>query len=392
MIFSRALTEIYRLLRGFADWHEENDLWITFGELVIALFGILLFVNEYLEFTTWQFVKDIEAAGEMTSLCIIAGSIIARFAIRLRGSHLGHDFGALLHGPKRRGSFSTDEELFGELIGCCPNEGYLGALISAGGDTRKIVLERFAKVSASHYSLRTYGEADPMWKTWEERYLTDWLAQFSAAVWRVPPDNPTGGAGSGYFSVMVPVTEDAWKKIRYGHLSTALAAIDERAVAYFNSPRTEPYMSPLHIVAYGLNYVPTGRKNDSYHPLKLLYAGVEHLAYLLREFNAPPSDVKVATFSMICESPNESLEMVLDTMGFAPVLVDQHYDIERTHIRKSQAGFRLFEVVFKGGMPVVGEPGKAGRFRDLLCEIGHRGSCAPAPVEMPMPAVLAGDA
>jgi hypothetical protein len=398
MTFRRPLAQIYRWLRRFAEWHEENELLISVFELFIAFIGVLFFISEIAEDMHVVIplkpkppsLGTVQGVGELASFIGLTILIVARVVVNFRTSKLGHDFGALFSGPKRRGTFSTGEELFGELGGLCPQAGYLGSLISSGGDTRKIVLERFAKVSASQFSVRTYGEADPMWKTWEERYLAEWLLQFSGTLWRVPPDDPTGGAASGYFSVIVPVTEDSWKKIRYGHLSTALATIDDRAVAYFNSGRSEPFKGAIYIVAYGLNYVPAGHKHESYQPLKLLYTGVEHLSYLLHEFNVQPSDVNIASFSMICESPNPSLDMVLDTLGFAPVLADVHLDFEHTHIRKSQAGFRLFEIVYKGGMPVVGEPDRAKRFRDLLRQIGHRGRAAP-PAEKPMSAVLAGE-
>ncbi len=365
------LGRIYRALRGFSKWHEEHEILITVCELAIALIGVTLFANELFEFIELPpGAAFVQGGGEVSIFCLLTASITARLAIIMRERNLGSDFGSLFSGPKPKGELSSDERLLHKLLELGPPNGFLGSVISQANDTRKAVLDHIARESASQFSIRTYGEADPMWKSWEERYLSDWLSAFPAAIWRLPPDGP-GSEANGYFSIVVPVTEDAWKKVRYGHLSTALCALDQPAVDYFNSARVEPYGRPLFLVFYTLIYVPTGGKGESWKPVKLLYGGIEHLAYLISQFHPVPCTDAVS-MSLVCESPNASLEAVLHTLGFAAVHTDFDLELEHTHIRKSVAGFNLFEISYQHGSVTIGDRRKGEGFLDLLCEIGRR--------------------
>jgi hypothetical protein len=379
------LSPVYRVLRSYAHWHEKKELGITAFELIVASIGVLMFLNESLEFVEWMLdrlglnsvgtmrtIQSVQGIGETLCFFVLFFSILARMAVILRSRNLGPNFHNLLNRPRREGSFSSDEALFGELAGLGPSQDFLGAPLSAEVNTRRAALDRLARMGATQFSMRTYGEADALWKTWEERYLNEWLTRFPGTVWRIAPDNPAAGESSGYFSVIVPVTEDAWHKVRFGHLSTALAAIDEPAATYCSAPQSEPYERPLFLLAYVVIYAPTRLKGDTENSLKLLYSGVEHLAYLLSRFYPPECNPENMTLSLITESPNKSLDAVLHTLGFAPVHSDRQLDLEHTHIRKSVAGFELFEIGYDRGRPTVGDRHKAGLFLNLLCEIGRR--------------------
>ena len=379
------LSPVYRVLRSYAHWHEKKELGITAFELIVATVGVLMFLNESLKFVEWALdrlrinsegtmraIQSVQGIGETVCFFVLFFSILARMAVILRSRNLGPNFRNLLNRPRQVGSFSNDEALFGELAGLGPRQDFLGSPLSAELSVRKAALDRLARMGATQFSMRTYGEADALWKTWEERYLNEWLTRFPGTVWRISPDNPAAGESSGYFSVIVPVTEDAWNKVRFGHLSTALAAIDEPAAAYFHAPQDEPYAHPLFLLAYVVIYAPTRLKGDTENALKLLYSGVEHLAYLLSRFYPPACDPENVTLSLITESPNSSLDAVLSNLGFVPVHSDRHLDLEHTHIRKSVAGFKLFEIGYNRGTPVAGDRHKAGLFLNLLCEIGRR--------------------
>jgi hypothetical protein len=373
----RIMGAIYAGLRKFSAWHEHHEITITVFELVIAFVGMWHFVTALFELIERseefsEYGEFLTSGGEALIFVMLFVSIFARLAVILRERNLGQDFGAVLRQPRSKGGFSTDDNMLQEQAGFCPGDTFLGSEIAAGGQARKEILDGIARQSASQFSIRTYGGPDPMWKTWEERYLSDWLSRFPAAVWRLPPDGPKDGEQSGYFSVVVPVTEDAWNKVRYGHLSTALAAVDEQAAAYFNAPQAAPYAGPLFLLAYGVIYVPTGLKGETLSPQKLLYCGVEHIAYLLSRFHPAPAAPEAATMTMICESPNASLEAVLKTFGFVPVRTDHNLDFEHTHVRRSVAGFRMFEVGYLKGSPVIGDGAKAQRFMELLGRIARR--------------------
>jgi len=382
MSIRRAAGKVYNTVQRFTKWREEREAWIAVGESTIALIGAIIFTRELQDTIQHELGSAAVARpvnlwaifqgfGEWAIFVLLLISIVARLVVTWRQRNLGLNFRALFAGPKRNAASSSDERLFHELAELVPRDGYLGSPVSTATGTRTSVLDHIARESASQFSIRTYGEADPMWKTWEERYISDWLSQFPATIWRVPPEDPAATEDSGYFSIVVPVTEDAWKKVRYGHLSTALCAIDEPVVAHFSSTGAEPYGQPIFLIVYALIYVPTGLKNETTNRLKLLYCGVEHLAYLLRLFYPAPCDAGVVTMSIVCESPNTSLDKILGTLGFVPVKADFDADPEHAKIRKSVAGFRLFEIGYQQGDPTIGRTRQALRFLDLLCDIGR---------------------
>jgi hypothetical protein len=389
----------YKWLWGYTEWREKWEIWLAFGESLVAAYGTAVFFREMLAAIDFyskheegaerpSLLPILVGAGEVTIFGLLLLSVVARLFFAIRERTLGQDFGALVkQEAKKRAkekaikkqehdahaqAAPVDESMFQSLSQFGSGEGYVGSMISAEAGTRKLILDAIASESATQFSRRTFGDVDPMWKKWEERYVGEWLEKFPATVWCLAPDDQRGSRASGYYSIVVPATEDSFRKVGFGHLSTALCAIDEPAVAYFHSGRTEPYGKPLYLVFYTVIHVPNGLLGHSPNQLKLLYGGVEHLAYLVKEFYPLVRDTETASVRVICEASNRSLEEVLKNFGFAPVAPDFDLELEHTHIRKSSAGFHLFEIAFDMGKPMIGDLRRASRFLELLREIGRR--------------------
>ena len=207
----------------------------------------------------------------------------------------------------------------------------------------------------------------------------NWHAEFPYAIWHLPDPKQPGVRTAGYFSVVVPITEDSWEKISLGHLSTVLASVDASAGAYVKSTPLAAYESPLYLLAYAVVYVAENYVAENPNEFTLVRAGIEHLAFLIKTFSHNgqfnPKNIRV-----ICESSGREFDRTLHGLGFSWIepnglrtrkgliawvraYILKLFGQEDIVVVTSPAGFKLFQV--KGF-----EQKRARRLWDIMNEIG----------------------
>jgi hypothetical protein len=373
MVYRWLLRLLYRWLRRVGEWRERNELYITFLETGAALIGSVLFLREVRDLDSiGDFFKD---AGpiECVILVILTLSLLSRAALLLRLRGLGPSFAGLAN--------EQDVALLAELGEVRPGRPFLGHELRGTPDEARDVIKALAEESASTFSVRTFGEPDWWWAHWEGAYIAEWHALRPDAIWRIPSAADPEDGKAGYFSVMVPITNQSYSRYRRGHLHAALSTpdIDRRRV-----PVNSAGHDHVNLLAYSALYVPAGKPNEQWDRKLLLYTAIEHLSALISRrwtdlFQVAPT----RGLRVICESSNVSLDSILEKLGFHAVY-PEHDDPKESGDKprvpkplKSPAGFKLYELCYD---PWIGAEDEAnargGRFLETLRQIA--GQRAPA--------------
>jgi hypothetical protein len=342
----------YRLLLSILAFRERFDLALSLGEIAVALLAFLRLAYSLLYGGEAEWAEYFETF----LLLLLTFSILARFFVRRRQKSLGYLSDPLLEKNKIKLGLTGVDTLFSALRKLKASSSFEGAIVTpADADS---VYDAIAQASASVFSPRTYHQPDAEWRRMEKLYLKEWHAQFSAAIWHAPPDNGDRDPACGYFSVIVPITRDSWRKVSKGHLSTMLVSVDTSVFGPARGERNKRTEAPLYLLAYCVVYAAGTARNDAPpNQLHLVYTGVEHLAFLLNTLgHASPQNVNV-----ICESSGDIFDATLFALGFDAVRPDRDDPpagflswlsssfrglVHGSDIRvvKSPAGFKLFQL------------------------------------------------
>ena len=368
-MFIPLLRLLYRWSRRVGEWRERNELYITLLEATAALIGSVLFIRE---------LRDIESIGhiftntgpvECVILVILTLVLLSRVALLLRLRDLGFSFAGLAD--------EQDEALLAELVQVRPGRPFLGRELRGTPDEAREVIKALAEESASTFSVRTFGEPDWWWAHWEEIYIVEWHALRPDSIWRIPSAADPTVAKAGYFSVMVPITNQSYSRYRRGHLHAALSTPDiDRRRAPVNSGRR----NHVNLLAYSALYVPVGRSKEQWDRKLLIYTAVEHLSALLaRRWPDLLQPEPTRGLRVVSESSNVSLDSILEKLGFHAIYPEQDDPDESGHKPrrprplKSPAGFKLYELCYE---PWIGPEDEANaraqRFLEMLRQIARQ--------------------
>jgi len=365
------LSRLYRGLRRFGAWHERKEVPISLLEGGVALAGSIFFILHLLHVSEMADLLDREfliGLIECIIVVIVTLSLITRAVLLVRRRGLGPKLGV-----------EQDPELLRKLTRYRDGGPYLGS--SLGGDPKEAgkVIEALARESASTYSIHTLGEPDPWWEYWETRYIAEWHALWPDTIWRIPSGKDPDEKGAGYFSVVLPITEQSYLRYRRGHLHAAMSTLEVRKPKRRAQGEAGGF---VNLLAYSALYVPAAGAKE-WDGMRLLYAAVEHLAALLAR--CWPDLVQPEPkrgLRIICESSNRSLDRTLEQLGFRAVQIERNVpeeDDDSAHEsgrRKSPAGFALYELCYDPAIATEDAANDRGRaFLAALREI----ACLPAP-------------
>ena len=365
----------YNLAGWYGEKFERNHLRIAFFELAVTGYAVWHFFQEMkaafvqkevqfdLDYMEGHWLEELRLLWSLRidfaetlvfsmMFCLVLSSLVIQF----RRSRLGYSFRRLLQPGKVTGVVPRGDALFETLLEAAHDGHHRGHPCLADVDPRVrwTVVEQIAQESASMFSIRARHDVDHVWATWEAFYLNDWQQEFPGTIWQVPSDATDAPAWHGYFSVIVPITEAAWHRVRRGHLSTALAPIDPRAAAFWADParRDGPaFADPLYFLAYAHLYV--GRRGDTWDRFRLLCCSIEHLAALIAAFYPDAITRRHSSFTLICESANATQDALFGDLGLEPVTqeIDEAGQMRLNRVI-SPAGFQLFELRVINGSPV----------------------------------------
>ncbi len=304
---------------------------------------------------------------------------VSRVIVKLRTLKLGYSYAeavALL-----KDSTAASNRRFHDLIRAKP----IGRTPASDADWPVQIPEhasRIARQTASLLSIRSWLLRDEQWRSREQDALVDWFGIFPHSLWLVPqPPAASDVAAShssdaGYFSVIVPMTPQSMRSLRQGRRATDMAEIHQPTIRTFRLDRkpTDPMVPRADLLAYLHIHVPRG--DEARDDTMLIAASFQHLAYLLLGlFGAEGDFTGRWHFTVLCESSNDRMNVVLRGVGFVPV--ERERDGSETEAReaRSYAGFLLFELVVEAG---VGRGGEATAFLGLLRHFVEQHATRPA--------------
>jgi hypothetical protein len=326
------------------EWQERHELGFLATEAAIGLLAVIFsshlldvlpgMSSEVME--SW--LRPFQERAEAFLVGTLVLLILFHWLRKRRRRNLGLQFEQITKGKQT--------ELIQALFALVTKRP-LGALVAP--ENLPGAAKAIASVSASVFSLRTAGTPDGSWQSAEEKYLKMWHAACPETIWCLPLE----GSQTKCFSVVVPVTTDSWQKIRAGDLPTLLAAADTTAAGY-------PMARDLLLLAYCVVMAPS---DDNTHPpaqRKLLYAAIEHIAYLVYTHRQGGGKVRI-----VCESANASLQDVLHALGFTAVPSDGG---GKGKGQQSPAGFLLFECAFDAHPASSAQP---ANFEELVNRVAQ---------------------
>jgi hypothetical protein len=371
-MFDRLLSALYRWLHNVGEWREHHEVFITLVETSAALLGALLFLGvlPYVGLFDREFYELITGPLECIILVFLAVSLLARAALLLRHLWRGPDFWEL---AKRK-------TLLADLAALRAGRAFFGHRLGGKPQRVREVIGALARVSASTYSMRTLREPDKWWEYWEAAYVSEWHALCPDAIWRAPAACGGKAGKAGFYSVLIPITNQSCSRYRRGHLHAALATPEIGRRRRPARPDRDAY---VNLLAYSAIYVAADPSDKNWDLERLLYTPLEHLSALIaRRWPDLLQDGPVRGLRVVCESSNTSLDRVLERLGFHALYPEQD-DPEESGERqrrpkplKSPAGFKLYELSYHPSIATEDpENAKGLLFLDALRRI----ACRPPP-------------
>jgi hypothetical protein len=361
---------LYRFLYRYRETYATRfEAFVLVLEIVLIVLGLTLSVVHVFEdhpdgprtpARMWEMAHDFSEVPVFVVLLLLA---LSRSIVKLRTLRLGYAYEpavALLEGTdpeKRRRFFKAIEAVpIGQAPGMNPE----------WAEHYPYYADKIAHQTASLLSVRSWLLRDEQWRSREQDSLSDWFKVFPAGLWQCAPsptsqDLPTE---AGYFSVAIPMTPQSARSLRRGLRATDMAEVDPAAIRAFRLDRgpTDAPLRRAELLAYLHIHVP--QANETRDDLLLLAASFQHLAYLLFGLFGVEGDYcERWNFNLLCESSNQKMNLVLRSMGFAPVVRERDGSETQEREARSYAGFLLFELKVDEGNC---DEGNALSFLNLL--------------------------
>jgi hypothetical protein len=279
---------------------------------------------------------------------------LSRFLVSIRRTKLGYAYDRVLE------KFDSDDEpeayrSFQQQIEAAPM-GYAPGLLPAWPDMVQDLADRIAVQTASLLSLRSWFFIDRQWQRRERDSLSEWFTEFPPALWVVPeadqPSPPDGPFNGGYLSVIVPMTRHSGRSIRKGQRAADLAELDAGIRGRFgDGAGKSTEVRELDLLAYLHIHVPSNKTDLTRDDSRLLSASIQHLAFLLLAvWGTNGNDFTERwNFSVLCESSNRGMNVILQKLGFAHVKREPDGSETQRHEPRSYAGFILYELKVERG-------------------------------------------
>jgi hypothetical protein len=338
----------YNILYEYLDlYNNKFEATVATLEVFLIAFGLWTTFHSLGEAGLAKIEMAFESAEFVVFLLLLL-TALSRFLVSIRRTKLGYAYESIL---KKFDLGNAPEALlhFQEQIETSPM-GYAPGLLSSWTDDVQLWADKIAGQTASLLSLRSWFSIDRQWQRRERDSLFEWFTEFPAALWVVPAaaSPQKGPLSGGYLSIVVPMTRHSSRSIRKGQRATDLAELDLSIRELFgnNERRSASEVQRLDLLAYLHIYLPSPEAPQTRDDTRLLAASIQHLAFLLQAiYGVSGGDfVKSWDFSVLCESSNPRMNMILEQLGF--VRIEREPDGSETQRReaRSYAGFTLFEL------------------------------------------------
>jgi hypothetical protein len=356
-VLERVGGKLYQFLFRYRELYE-NRFEAIVGTLEIFLIGIglLAALDRFLGAQQpremsggWEMGLEFTELGIFLLLLLTA---LSRLFVTLRRGRLGYSYGNVVTKIK-----DPEPDAIMEFYGQMKTVplGHAPGLLAEWPEQLQYLADKIAHQTASLLSERSWFFRDEKWRAREQDSLSEWFGAFPASLWNVRESHGSRSdnapAASGYYSVMVPMTPQSARSIRKGQRATDLAELDKAAVAAFaldDRPGSDAAFRRVDLLAYLHIYVPfNAQLRDE---TRLLAVSIQHLSFLLYGmFGSSDGFVSRWNFTVLCESSNRGMNLVLKRLGFMPVVRERDGSETQAREARSYAGFRLFELKVDGG-------------------------------------------
>jgi hypothetical protein len=349
----------YRFLYEYLELYESRfEAAVATIEIFLIAFGLWTTLKEVLASSREVGLSVITVAFESAEFLVfvlLMMTALSRLLVSVRRSTLGYSYDRAL---LKRGSNDEPEAFkhFLAKIEAVPI-GYAPGLVPGWSGEIQYWADKIAVQTASLLSLRSWFSIDRRWQRRERDSLSEWFAEFPAALWVVPesenPLPPGDRLCSGYLSIVVPMTRHSARSIRKGQRATDLAELDlsirERFIG--NAARSDSEARGLDLLAYLHIHLPSSTAPQARDDTRLLAASIQHLAFLLQAIYGVSCDDFVVNwnFSVLCESSNSRMNAILQQLGFVRLRRDRDGSEAQRREARSYAGFTLFELKVERG-------------------------------------------
>jgi hypothetical protein len=306
-------------------------------------------------------VEQWRVIGDILIFACLLGLALSRVLTALRRRYLGYYIPSSDHSDVLFAKVKALEWGFPPLLGTHTHS------------FRIRFAEAIAKQTSVALSIRVSGGLrDKRWMQREREHLDRWFSTYPDVLWKIPlgSDYHSNDVG-GYFSVLLPITDDSRRSIQKGTLATDMADIDRDVLTSISSVPRVALESQLNILAYLHIFCPEQSKERIDSDL-LAASSFQHLAHLLYTIYGNEGNfLHNWNFSIMCESANRSQDFFLMGLGFSPV---QQRTIETSRAStlsaRSYGDFRLFEFdAVLGHASGSGDRVDATRFLELLQDL-----------------------
>jgi hypothetical protein len=369
---------IYSVLYKFGEIFESRfEIYLGFGELILVLFGLVAATADVRgrllgmpaisdpaeRFHAWLDILGEHWRDPFEALIFLVLALLtsSRVLTALRRRYLGYYFASSLH----------SDQLFMKIIATD-----FGSPPLSQKNTPTLRLgfaEAIAGQTAALLSLRSFLGRDVRWVQRERDHLDRWFRDCPNSLWRVPlTGQERQTTYSGYFSVIIPISDKSWSDIRSATVPTDVADIDHKALVSESEEGLDKRQ--LKFLAY-LQVFCADQHESGLDKDLLAATSFQHLAHLLfLRYGAAGDFWRNWQFAIMCESANRTMDKFLTGLGFGPV---QRPVIESSRAStlpaRSWADFKLFEFkASQGEASDVGDRVDAGHFLELLQDLVKR--------------------
>ena len=358
-----------RVYGAFYSYRElyENVFEVIVGtfEIFLIAFGLGLAAHEFLDDShRMGGFEEAHIIGELFIFALLSLLTLSRLVVVARTRRLGYTY-RIPVGELERPDADTRRQFFA-AVAQVPL-GHPPCLSNDWTEQLPYLSEKIAHQTASLLSIRSWFLQDDQWRSREQEALGDWFTAFPASLWHIADGTASPPGPTGYYSVTVPMTAKSARSIRRGQRATDMAEVEPAVVKAFSFSPLPEATGPrrVDLIAYLHIHVPEG--DEPRDDTVLLASSFQHLAFLLLGlFGCGDGFEQRWTFTVLCESSNHEMNMVLQSIGFVQLKRERDGSKAQTLEARSYAGFMLFELKVDNGQC---EEGDARALLELLRQL-----------------------